>query len=170
MDNEMYWFVGCVKSCQERRVADILTALGVDHYLAVKKEIHRWSDRKKVIDKMVIPRIIFIHCSEATRLDVLRRIPALYCFLTTGEKGKVAHVPQKQMDDFRVMVEGSTRSIGVETAPIGPGDMVRVVTGPLAGRECEVVQLSSGNFFIVRIPMLGSVTMAVAGDTIEKVS
>lgn len=168
MDNELHWFVGCVKSCQERRVADILHALGVEHYLAIKKEIHRWSDRRKVIDKMVIPRIIFIYCDEKTRVDLLKRIPGLYCFMSGPEKGKVATVPQKQMDDFRMMVEGSTRAIGLDSSPISPGDMVKVITGPLAGRECEVVELATGRYFIVRIPMLGAARMAVAGDTIEK--
>ena len=166
----MHWFVGCVKSCQERRVADILTAFGVDHYLAVKKEIHRWSDRKKVVDRMVIPRIIFIHCTDRVRIGLLKRIPALYRFMTTGEKGVIAKVPQKQMDDFRMMVEGSTRAIGLEASPIAPGDMVRVITGPLAGRECEVAELATGHCYIVRIPMLGAVTMSVSGDTVEKIN
>ena len=169
MDKELHWYVGCVKSCQEKRVADILRAFGVECYLAIKKEIHRWSDRRKVIDKMVIPRIIFIYCDEKTRVGLLKRIPGLYCFLTGPEKGKVATVPQKQMDDFRMMVEGSARAIGLESSPIAPGDMVRVITGPLAGRECEVVELATGRFYIVRIPMLGATTMAVGGDTIEKI-
>ena len=164
-----YWFVGCVKSCQEKRVAEVLRAFGVDHYLAVKKVVRQWSDRRKVVDSLVIPRIIFVHCTEAKRLEVLKRIPALYCFMCGPEKGKVARVPQKEMDDFMAMVEGSTRPIGIESGEIAPGDMVRVITGPLAGNECEVVRMGSSHFYIVRLPMLGAATMSVADDTVEKI-
>lgn len=34
--------------------------LGVENYVAIQKEEHQWSDRKKKIDRIVIP-IIVIH-------------------------------------------------------------------------------------------------------------
>ena len=46
----LFWFVAYVRSCQERRVADLLAAQGIETYVPVQKERHKWSDRVKIVD------------------------------------------------------------------------------------------------------------------------
>ena len=66
----LYWFVAYVRSCQERRVADLLAAQGFEAYVPIQKERHKWSDRFKIVDRLVLPRMVFIHTTKALRYEI----------------------------------------------------------------------------------------------------
>lgn len=48
----------------EKRVAKRLEDLGVVNYVPTPKEVHNWSDRRKVIHRVVIPSIVFVRISQ----------------------------------------------------------------------------------------------------------
>ena len=56
---KLNWYVAYVKSCSEFKVAEFLEKFGYEYYLPVKREVHQWSDRKKIVRKLVLPRMIF---------------------------------------------------------------------------------------------------------------
>lgn len=49
------WLVAYVKSCMEKKTAERLTAMGIEHYLPVQTVERRWSDRVKRTEKLVLP-------------------------------------------------------------------------------------------------------------------
>ena len=49
------WLVAYVKSCMEKKTAERLTAMGIEHYLPVQTVERRWSDRVKRMEKLVLP-------------------------------------------------------------------------------------------------------------------
>lgn len=67
------WHVVYVKPNHERRDAQVIKKLGFETYVAIQKVWRQWSDRRKLIDKVVITQIVFIKCDikEAERLERL---------------------------------------------------------------------------------------------------
>lgn len=161
-----FWYVARVRSCQEKNVAAALAAKGTEHYLPIRREVRRWSDRRKVIDALVLPRFVFVRCTPKERLAVLESEPRISGFLS--QEGKPAVVRDSEMQNFMRMVEYGS-GVKVSDAPLAPGDRVRVLDGPLAGIECELVSVGGGRCLAVRLGLLGTATMDLDIQTVEKI-
>lgn len=61
------WLVAYVQSCLEKKTAQRLAAMGIECYLPVQSEIRQWSDRRKRVDRLVIPMMIFVHVTPQER-------------------------------------------------------------------------------------------------------
>ena len=55
------WVAALVQVRNEKAVGKKLTDLKIENYVATQWEIHQWSDRKKKVEQVVIPMIVFIH-------------------------------------------------------------------------------------------------------------
>ncbi len=161
------WYVGCVRSCQEKKVAQSLERLGVEYYLPIRRELHRWSDRRKLVECLLVPRFIFIRCADRQRPAILSAEPRIWRFLASDGKPEV--VRDTEMDSFRKMVENGGESVKVSGETPAPGDRVRVMSGPLAGMECELVSVAGGRCLAVRLGALGTATMDLDILTVQKI-
>lgn len=61
------WLVAYVQSCLEKKTAQRLAAMGIECYLPVQSEIRQWSDRRKRVERLVIPMMIFVHVTPQER-------------------------------------------------------------------------------------------------------
>ena len=61
------WLAAYVQSCLEKKTAERLKAMGVECYLPVQSEMRQWSDRRKKVDRLVIPMMIFVHVTPQER-------------------------------------------------------------------------------------------------------
>lgn len=166
---KLKWFIGFVKSNQERKAAEALTKMGVEHYLPIQREIHQWSDRKRIVERLVIPRLIFVRCTEAERLKLKDQLWHIYAFMSNGGPYNPTVVRDQEMETFRAMVEHSGRPVTMSSVPLAVGDHVRITSGPLTGYECELVSIGTGRCLAVRLGVLGTATMDLALDTVEKI-
>lgn len=76
-DREAYpkrWVAALVHTNCEKKVATKLEKLGIENYVAIQKEEHQWSDRKKKIDRIVIPMVVFVRLAKDEE-DEFRRLP-----------------------------------------------------------------------------------------------
>lgn len=162
-----HWYIVYVRSCCERKAAQSLTEIGVENYLPLRREIHHWSDRNKVVARLLLPHMIFIRVTELGRRMALQNRYLSHCMMDSTT-GHVAVVPDSQMDTFRSMVELGHAPVTISSEPLAPGDKVRVVTGPLAGLECELTSVSGGRCIAVRLGPLGTALMHLPTDTLEK--
>lgn len=167
MDNERHWYVGCVRSCQEKKVSETLTARGVEHYLPLRREFRKWSDRRKLVEVPLVPRFVFIRCRNEERAFIMANEPRIWRFLPF--EGKAAVVRDADMEAFRNMVEKGDREVRFSDRPLAPGDRVRVVDGPLAGLECELIEVSGSRCLAVRLVLLGAATMDLNLETLERI-
>ena len=166
--NELHWFVGIVKSCQERKVAETLTSMGVESYLPVQRVKRVWSDRVKIIDKLVLPRYIFIHTIESNRRPLLQNIYGLTSFIARGIGNPVV-VPDIQMERFMQMVAKSVGKLYFCTESVAPGDEVTIVEGALAGLTCEIVRFrGEGRWAVVRLGSFGNIIATVDTNAVRK--
>ena len=171
------WYVAFVKSCQEKKSAEALSCLGVEHFLPVQKVVRQWSDRRKVVDSLLLPRMIFVRVeSDARRRKLLSDVFGLYAYMTVPGGYKPLVVPDKQLEDFRTVVErlgadGIAQEEVVMTSEyIAPGDMVKIVAGPLTGMEAECVDVvgrAGRKAIVVRLGLLGTATVEVSSSDVE---
>ncbi len=166
----LYWFVAYVRSCQERRVADLLAAQGFEAYVPIQKERHKWSDRIKIVDRLVLPRMVFIHTTKALRYEIAENFRGRVTgFMSKGGPHNPIIIPDEQMADFRFMVSHGAGKVRIASEPLAPGDRVEILSGPLKGFKCELVTLATRKLATVRLGMLGSAVVEVSLDNVKKV-
>lgn len=167
--NKLNWYIAFVKSNQERRAAEVLDRMGQEYYLPIQREIHKWSDRNKIVERLVIPRLIFIRCRECDRIPLKDKVWQICGYMSNGGSYNPSIVRDVEMETFRAMVEHSGRIVSMASKPLAVGDHVKITSGPLAGYECELVSLDGTRCLAVRLGVLGTATMDLALDTVEKI-
>ena len=74
-DREAYpkrWVATLVQMNYEKKVAAKLDKMGIANYVPVQREEHQWSDRKKKIDRVVIPMVVFVRLAQDEEDDFRR--------------------------------------------------------------------------------------------------
>ena len=61
------WLAAYVRLHHEKKTRDRLTAMGIECFLPIQEEIHQWSDRRKKVERVVIPMMIFVRVSDEER-------------------------------------------------------------------------------------------------------
>ena len=163
------WFVAFVRPHTERKAAEALTALGVVNYLPIRAEWHQWSDRRKRVEVLLIPRHIFVRTDERTRLRILSEVPEITAFMYDRGEKRPSVVREVDMNAFIALVERSGRKVEISGKPLKPGDRVRVVSGQLIGVECERVTVSDRKCLAVGLGPLGNAAIELDNDTFEKI-
>ena len=161
------WLVAYVQSCLEKKTAQRLAAMGIECYLPVQSEIRQWSDRRKRVDCLVIPMMIFVHVTPQERPLPLS-LQAVSRYMVLRGESTPAVIPDEQMDRFRFMLDYSPEAVEMCSAPLAPGDAVKVIKGPLAGLEGELITVNGKSKVAVRLDMLGCAHVDVPIGIVEK--
>ena len=169
-DNGLHWYVAFVRTCCERKAAETLASEGVETYLPIQKEIRQWSDRKKVVDRLVLPHMLFVRCAFHDRVRILELCPYLSRYMSNRGPYNPVVVPDIQLETFRCMVERGGRQVCAGEEPLAPGDKVRITSGPLTGLECELVKVGESRCIAVRLGGIFTARMDLERETIEKIT
>lgn len=151
---ERKWYVAYVRLFHERKTAERLAAMGIESFVPVREEIHQWSQRKKKVMRVLIPQMIFIHATQKERMEALTLASISHYMVLRGEHTP-AVIPDRQMRQFMFMVDYSTETIEMFTSPLEPGQMIKVIKGPLSGMEGELIEIDGKSKVVVRLDLLG---------------
>ncbi len=67
-----YWFVAIVNHNSEKRSSEKLNNMNIENYLPTQTELRVWRNgRKAKVDRIVIPSIIFVYCTEQKRKGIV---------------------------------------------------------------------------------------------------
>ena len=141
--------------------------MGIECYLPVQSEIRQWSDRRKRVDCLVIPMMIFVHVTPQERPLPLS-LQAVSRYMVLRGESTPAVIPDEQMDRFRFMLDYSPEAVEMCSAPLAPGDAVKVIKGALAGLEGELITVNGKSKVAVRLDMLGCAHVDVPIGFVEK--
>jgi len=153
------WFVAYVMPSMEKKAAEDLSRMGIECYLPIQKVRRKWSDRIKVVDQLLIPRLIFIRTTQADRMKPMQDCRYLYRYMSNGGPFNPVIVPDAQMETFMNMVEYGQGTVRLHDVNLAPGDKVRAISGPLKGGEFEIVKVGDGRAMAVRLDSIGVVTV-----------
>lgn len=151
---ERKWYVAYVRLFHERKTAEKLAAMDIESFVPVREEIHQWSQRKKKVMRVLIPQMIFIHATLKERLEALTLASISHYMVLRGEHTP-AVIPDRQMQQFMFMVDYSEESIEMYNSSLQPGQSIKVIKGPLAGMEGELMEIEGKSKVIVRLDLLG---------------
>ncbi|SCM59612.1 UpxY family transcription antiterminator [Petrimonas mucosa] len=160
------WLAAYVKMHHEKRVRDKLTALGIENFLPVQNEVRQWSDRKKRVERVLIPMMIFVHVDSVEQRTVLTHPSVLRYLVLRGDHAPT-EIPEEQMNRFRFILNYSNQPVSFNPETLQPGKKVKVVRGPLAGLEGELVTIDGKSSVVVRISQLGCATVEVSISMLE---
>ena len=54
----------------EKKVAERLDKMGIENFVPVQQEVHQWSDRRKVVESVLLPMMVFVHAVSYTHLHM----------------------------------------------------------------------------------------------------
>lgn len=162
------WLVAYVRLYHEKKTAERLTAMNIENFLPIQEEIRQWTYRKKKVERVVIPMMIFVHVDAAERSQVLT-LSAISRYMVLRGEHTPAVIPDEQMERFKFMLDYSEEAVEMCTAPLEPGEWVRVIKGPLTGLEGELVDVDGKAKVVVRLDMLGCAGVDMPVGFVEKV-
>lgn len=153
---ERKWYVAYVRLFHERKTAEKLTAMGIECFVPIREEVHQWSQRKKKVQRVLIPQMIFIHATQKERMEALNLSSISHYMVLRGEHTP-AVIPDRQMQQFMFMVDYSEETIEMYNSALEPGQSIRVIKGPLAGLEGELLEIEGKSKVMVRLDILGCI-------------
>ncbi len=143
------WVAILVQTNCERRVSEKLNSRNFESYVATQEELHRWSDRIKKIQRLVIPNIVFVR-AEKSRFEELKRFSFVRGLLSNPGEKEPAIIPDKQIDmlqfmlgqtDVPVLVDNNVRQLNL-------GGRIRVIRGTFRGFEGTICRLREGDLHV----------------------
>ena len=126
------WIAALVQMCTEKKLGERLDKLEVENYVPTQTEIHQWSDRKKKVERIVIPMIVFIHTDEMTERR-LRMQTFIRKILSYPGQWKAAVIPDNQIQRLKFMLKHAESQVELMESNLQVGETVRVARGPLQG-------------------------------------
>ena len=135
--SEPHWFAARTRYGQELKVRDRLAREGVEHFIPVRAD-----------GRPVVTNLVFLKATKAEALDLANTgvVPVKYVIDCATRTLLV--VPEKQMEDFRRVLDHSLEEGGLMDQPLALGDRVKVVKGPLKGVEGHVIEFQ-GRYYVV---------------------
>ena len=162
------WIAALVQMCMEKKVGERLTKLGVENYVPTQTEIRQWSDRKKKVERVVIPMVVFVHTDEKTE-RTLRMQSFIRKILTYPGQTTAAVIPDDQINRLKFMLRQSDSPVEMMEQRLQVGDKVHIVRGALRGLEGEFFKNVDKSMVAIHIEALGYACVSVSVEDIEKI-
>lgn len=143
-----YWVAALVKMNAEKKASTMLTKLGYHTYVPTQTVIRQWSDRKKKIERVVIPLIIFLFVDKEEEA-VVRRESFISKLISYPGQKEAAKIPAEQIEKLKFMLNNANTEVEFSDKAYEVGDEVEIIRGPLKGLYGELCCVEKGR------PMLG---------------
>lgn len=131
------WYVLYVKPKNEKKVAQRLSALQVEVYCPMIKEVKQWSDRKKTIEVPLFKSYVFINISEGERQRVFD-VPGVVRYLYW--LGKPAVVRDIEMETLKKWLTDDTVE-NYSLTKLESGDKVAIKYGALKDKKAQIIEI-----------------------------
>ena len=130
------WFVLYTKPKQELKVVTELSKIGIFSYCPTVKMLKQYSDRKKKIEKPLMPSYVMVYIEECRRSTVFS-IPGIVRYLFW--LGKPAVIHESEIDIMKQHLEGVYTDISISS--LIKGQLYEITEGPLAGKTGKVIEM-----------------------------
>lgn len=162
------WYALYTHPRAEKKLAEALQKLGIEHYLPLLRTRKKWSDRYKWVEETVFASYMFVHIDfERDSLRVLKLPQAVY-FVSTEEAPTV--IEAHDLELLRLAVDNYAESLVLrDTAALAAGETVRINDGPFAGKEAVIERIQGKTLVVVAFPALNkSVQVEIPVEQLER--
>ena len=145
----MNWYVLHTKPRSEKEVEEQLLSFGINAYCPTRSEFKMWSDRKKKIDRPLLPSMVLVKIEDK---DINRVFESPLVVRYMFWMGKRAVVRESEIDILRKYLEGSYRLISSNSSSINIGDNFEL---PSFNNEKGIVNRISNNNVWIYLKSIG---------------
>ena len=145
----MKWFVIYTKPNSELTVSEGINSIGIQAYCPTFTQIKQYSDRKKKVQKPLLPSYVLVQLSEQDRPKVFA-IPGVVRYLFW--LGKPAVVLEEEIELLRKNLKGIFDEANISKLSIGKE--YTIPSGPLKGMTGTVLDVLK-NKLRLELPSLG---------------
>jgi transcription antitermination factor NusG len=159
------WYAAYTCAQHEKSVARQLEARSIECFLPLYEKTSLWKDRRVKVQFPLFAGYVFVRLSLEGKLPVLQ-VPGVVRLV--GFNGRPIPLPD---DEMRALRNGATASVHAEPCPyLQIGRLVRVISGPLAGLEGNLLKKKDGLRFVVSLHLLQrSVTVEIQPADLEQI-
>ena len=162
------WYVAVVRVNCEVKIAESIQSnlnfndIWFEYWVPMVKVayIDRRTNKRKFKEKLFLSTFIFCNVSP-TQLDKIRFRSDVYKMLTMPGQRGIYKVPDKEIIDYRNLVENDEEPVSATPAPLRKGIKVRVMAGKMKGLEAYVQRYNG------KKAVIGNEIKYVSGATIE---
>lgn len=174
IEQKRFWFAARVRDKQEFAICHILeqlkSELDVEYYLPTQFVIRQLKYRRKRVEVPVIKNVIFVQATKQDACDIPNKYNvSLYYMRDLSTKGLLV-VPDKQMEDFMVVMNLDPNGVNFDNDSFTVGDKVRVVKGQFCGIEGELANDVNRTYVIIRIRGVLSASIKVPKAYLKVIS
>ena len=148
-------------------MANQLQSQEVTAFLPLITQIHRWSDRRKVVQVPLFPGYTFVRVVPSTEQYVrVLRVHGVSSFV--GVRGEGTPIPDKQIEDIRVLL---TSNAQYSLCPfLKVGQRVRIRGGCLDGVEGLLVARKGDRTLLISVePMQQSLAINIQNYDVDAI-
>lgn len=145
------WFAAYTRNNFARRIQGRLNEAGVECYLPMRLQERVYNGRKRRVEVPLIPNVIFIHIEAEACYDIVNELSIPIRYVLDQAERRPAPISNKQMSDFRFLVEMPDDCLTLVNIPLAAGDRVRVIAGPMQGIEGELIRIKGHRRVVVRL-------------------
>jgi transcription antitermination factor NusG len=159
------WYAVQTRARHEKVVAGRLREQGLDTFLPVSSEVHRWSDRRKKVEVPLFGCYVFVKLvlSDECRYRVCN-VDGVFGFV--GVRGQGIAIPDEQIEAVRALLAGQLPWSSHPFLKIG--QRVRIRGGSLDGVEGILAARNGDRTLIVSVDAIQrSLAVRIEGYDVE---
>ncbi len=164
--SEESWYAVQTRARHEKMVEYRLQERGVTTFLPLMTEVHRWSDRKKLVQVPLFGCYVFAKIA-ATNVERLRllRVEGVLNLLGSGKEG--TPIPDNEIESVRILLE---QRLPWSSHPfLKIGQRVRIRSGALEGMEGVLVSRNGDRTLVISVEAIHrSLAVRVEGYEVEE--
>ena len=166
-EGHLHWYALHTRSQHEKAVAARLQGHGFTTFLPLATEVHRWSDRRKVVQMPLFSCYVFVKmrlapeaCAKVMRTSGVLRI--------VGGRGEGVPIPPSQIESVQRLVDSS---LSYQLCPfLQVGQRVRIRGGALDGVEGLLIARSGDRTLVISVdPIQRSISVRIDEYRVEAI-
>ncbi len=160
-----HWYAIHTRARHEKRIDLGLQEAGIETFLPLIREVHRWSDRRKEVVLPLFPCYLFVRIlpDPATRLSVLKT-PGVLNFV--GKWDQLSPVRDQEIEQVRAVVQQRDRFFPCPF--LQAGQRIRIRGGVLDGVEGILSSHKGASALVVSVELIQrSVSVLIEGYDVE---
>lgn len=167
------WIAVLVQVNCEKKTAAKLNKAGYETYIPTQQEVRQWSDRKKKVNRLILPTVVFVRATEREE-KWLRDQSYIHKLLalpgSDEDRAKLATpIPDNQIERLKFLLENASDRVMVGFENFIAGDKVRVTCGPMKGIMGFVQIMNGTNFLLIEVGFLGCARVSIEKSMVQKI-
>ncbi|WP_282037743.1 UpxY family transcription antiterminator [Saccharicrinis aurantiacus] len=150
-NSDSIWYALYTKSRAEKKVSEDLNKKGIRNYLPLRRELRKWSDRKKWVETPAISSYIFINISPE-QYNWVFEINGVVAYV--AHNGRAVTIPDNQIKAMQQTIENKI-AFDVESNAITKGKEITISSGPLIGVKGIVKKVKGNRKLYIDISNIG---------------